>query len=62
MGTVELVCIDGLLRKGGESLLLRVWRFVGGAFIGKGELDVWVVRAVTFQPGNFHGSRMVYLP
>ena len=32
---------------GGESLLLSLWRSVGGGFTGKGELDVWVVRAVT---------------
>ena len=36
-----------LLRMGGESLLLPLWRSVGGGFTGKGELDVWVVRAVT---------------
>ena len=48
---VELVCVGGLLRMGGESLLLPVWRSVGGGFTGKGELDAWVVRAVTWQPG-----------
>ena len=32
---------------GGESLLLPVWRSVGVGFIGKGELDAWVVGAVT---------------
>ena len=47
VGTVELVCVGGLLRMDGESLLLPVWRSVGGGFIGKGELDAWVVRAVT---------------
>ena len=47
LGTVELVCVGGLWRMGGESLLLPVWRSVGGGFIGKGELDAWVVRAVT---------------
>ena len=31
---------------GGESLLLSVWRFVGGGFTGRGEFDAWVVRAV----------------
>ena len=36
-----------LLRMGGESPLLPVWRSVGGGFTGKGELDAWVVRAVT---------------
>ena len=37
---MELVCVGGLLRMGGESFLLAVWRSVGGAFTGKGELDV----------------------
>ena len=55
VGTVELVCVGGLLRMDGESLLLPVWRSVGGGFIGKGELDAWVVRAVTWWPGNLHG-------
>ena len=46
--TVEMVCVGGLLlRMGGESFLLPVLRSVGGGFTGKGELDVWVVRAVT---------------
>ena len=40
VGTVELVCFGGLLRMGGESFLLLVWRSVGGGFTGKGELDV----------------------
>ena len=31
----------------GESLLLPVWSSVGGGFIGKGELDAWVVSAMT---------------
>ena len=47
VGTVELVCVGGWLRMGGESLLLPAWRSVGGGYIGKGELDTWVVRAVT---------------
>ena len=47
VGTVELVCVGGLLRMGGESLLLPVWRSVVVGFIGKGELDAWAVRAVT---------------
>ena len=47
VGTVELVCVGGLLRMSGESLLLPVWRSVVGGFTGKGELDAWVVRAVT---------------
>ena len=47
MGTMELVCVGGLLRMGGKSLLLPVWRSVGGGFNGKGELDAWVVRTVT---------------
>ena len=62
VGTVELVCVGKLWRMGGESLLLPVGRFVGGGFTGKGELDVWVVRAVSCQPGNLHKSRMGYLP
>ena len=47
MGTVELVWVGELLRMSGESLLLPVWRSVGGGFTGKGELDVLVVRAVS---------------
>ena len=39
MGTSELVCVGGLLTMSGESLLLPVWRSVGGGFIGKGGLD-----------------------
>ena len=46
MGTVELVWVGELLSMSGESLLLPVWRSVGGGFTGKGELDVLVVRAV----------------
>ena len=38
VGTVELVCVGGLLRMVGESLLLPVWKSVGGGFTGKGEL------------------------
>ena len=47
VGTVELVCVGRLLWMGGKSLLLPVWRSVGGGFTGKEELDAWVVRAVT---------------
>ena len=36
VGTVELVCVGGLLRMGGESLLLPVWISVRGGFIGRG--------------------------
>ena len=36
--TVDLGCVGRLLRMGGESLLLPVWRSVGGGFTGKGEL------------------------
>ena len=43
VGTVELVCAGGLLRMGGESISLPVWRSVGGGLTGKGELDAWVV-------------------
>ena len=62
VGTVELVRVGGLLRMSDESLLLPVWRSVGGGFTGKEQLDVWVVRAVTWQPENLHRSRMAYLP
>ena len=41
------ICVSGLLRMSSESLLLPVWSSVGSGFTGKGELDVWVVRAVT---------------
>ena len=37
VGAVELVCVGRLSRMGGESLLLPVWRSVGGGFTGKGE-------------------------
>ena len=47
VAAVELVCVGGLLRMGGESLLLPVCRSAGGGLIGKGGLDTWVVRAVT---------------
>ena len=47
VGTVELVCVGRLLRMSGESLLRPVWRSVRCGFNGKGELDVWVVRALT---------------
>ena len=43
VGTVELVCVGRLLRMGGESLPLPVWRSVGGGLTGKGELHDWVV-------------------
>ena len=46
VGTVELVCVGGLLRMSGETLLLSVWRSVGSGFTGKRELDVWLVRDV----------------
>ena len=35
-----------LLRMGVKSLLLPLWRSIGGGFTGKGELDVWVVMVV----------------
>ena len=44
---MELVCVGGLWRMGGESLLLPVWRSVRIGFIGKGELDAWTFKAVT---------------
>ena len=46
VGMVELVFVRGLLRMGGDSLLVSVWRSLVG-FTGKGESDVWVVRAGT---------------
>ena len=45
--TVDLVCVSGLLRMGGNSFLFLVWRSVGSGFTDKGDLDVWVVRAGT---------------
>ena len=62
VGTVELVCVGGLLRMSGETLLLSVWRSVGSGFTGKRELDVWLVRDVIRRPENLHGSTMGYLP
>ena len=47
VGKLELVCVGGLLRMVGESLLLPEWGSVGGGLTGQGELDIWVVRAVT---------------
>ena len=44
---VELVCVGGLLRMGGECLLMPVWRSVRIGFIGQGELDAWAFKAVT---------------
>ena len=44
---VELVFVGGLLWMGGDSVLVSVWRSVGVGFTGKGESDVWVVRAGT---------------
>ena len=44
---VELVCVGGLWRMGGECLLMPVWRSVRVGFIGKGELDAWAFKAVT---------------
>ena len=37
VGAVELVCVDRLPRMGGESILMPVWRSVGGEFTNKGE-------------------------
>ena len=39
--------VGGLLRIGGDSLVLPVWRSVKDDFTGKRESDVWVVRAGT---------------
>ena len=47
VGTVELVCVGGLLRMTSESLLLSVWKSVGSGFTGKGEFNFWVLRTVT---------------
>ena len=47
VGTVVFVYVGTLLRMDVESLLLPVWRSVGGEFTGKGERDAWAVRAVT---------------
>ena len=45
VGTVELMYVGGLLRMGGGSLLVLVWRSVGDGFTGQGELDMWLVKA-----------------
>ena len=37
VGAVELVCVYRLLKMGGESLLLPVWRSVESGFTSKGE-------------------------
>ena len=37
---MELIYIGGLLRMGGDSLLVLVWISVGDGFTGKGEPDV----------------------
>ena len=37
VGTVGLVCISRLLRMGGESLLLPVWKSVGDGFTGQSD-------------------------
>ena len=47
VGTMELVYVGRVLRMGGNSLLLPVCGSVVGGFTGKGESDVWVVRAGT---------------
>ena len=47
MGTVELVYFGGLLRINDDSLLVPVWRSVGDVLTGKGNSDVWLVRART---------------
>ena len=44
---VELVCVGGLLRMGGECLLMPVWRSVRAGLIGKGDVDAWAFKAVT---------------
>ena len=37
VGTVGLVCVSRLLRMGGESLLLPVWKSVGDGFTGQSD-------------------------
>ena len=44
---VELVCVGGLLRMGGECLLMPVWRSVRAGFIGRVVVDAWAFKAVT---------------
>ena len=61
VGTVELLYFGRLLRMGGDSLLVPVWRSLGDGFTGKGESDTWLVRAGTWRPGNLYGSKMGYL-
>ena len=46
-GEVELVCVGGLWRMGGECLLMPVWRSIRAEFIGKREFDAWAFKAVT---------------
>ena len=43
VGTVELVYVGRLLRMGGDSLLVPVWRSVGDGFTGKGGTDICVI-------------------
>ena len=45
VGTVELMYVVELLAIGGDSLLVSVWRSVADVFTGKGESNVWLVRA-----------------
>ena len=40
-------CVGRLLRMGGDSLLMPVWKSVGDRFTSKGESDVLVVTAGT---------------
>ena len=44
---MKLVYAGRLLRMGGDSLLVLVWRSVGDGFTGKRKSDVWLVRAGT---------------
>ena len=52
VGTVKLVHVGGLLMMDGDSLQAPVWRSVGDEFTGRGESDVWLVRAGTWRPWN----------
>ena len=48
VGTVELVYLGGLLKVGGDSFLLPMWRSAGGEFSDKRESDVQVVRQIAY--------------
>ena len=62
VGTTELVYVSGLLRMGGDSLLLPVWRSVGDGSLAKESRICEQSEQVPKRSGNLHGSRMSYLP